>query len=83
MWKKITLIFSIIATLVGVGVGYGKLQSGQTETKKEVTEVKIVVKENTDKINENENKTIEHAAVIARTVAMLDKLEQRFYERGK
>lgn len=83
MIKTAGVIISILGTLFIGGVGFGKLQSNQTKTEETVKEVKVVVKENTEKINTNENKNIEHAVIIQRTVAMLDKLEERFNSREK
>lgn len=83
MVRIISLGFIILVTIIGGSIGYGKLQGDQKKTEEKVAEVKVIVKEHTVKINTNENKTIEHAVIIQRTVAMLDKLEERFNSRKK
>lgn len=77
MWKTIGVISTIAFTIIIASVGYGKLYANQSNTSKQVDEVKIEVKEVRKDVTENTAVSREQAVVLERAVKIIDKLEIR------
>lgn len=80
--KTLATIIGLILTLLTAGVGYGKLQDKAENTKGQVEKIEKEVKEQDKRINDEENINIRQSVIQERTIDMLDKLEQRMYERN-
>lgn len=75
--KELSIISGVVLTLLGAGAGYGQLQSKARETEKEVTEVKEVVKENTEAIDTEENINIRQTQMLENTAKILERIEAK------
>ena len=78
--KEIAIISAIIATIVGGGVSYGKSSQSINNTRDEVREVKVSVKENQE-VNVQQTVTLTKLGVTLSQVAktldrVVEKLEK-------
>lgn len=85
--KHIGVIVTVILSLVGFTLGYGKLQANQENTKEKVEEVKGEVKEveeevenHDDKIHELQYYSNAQSELNVRQLQIIDDLEKRLRE---
>jgi len=67
----------LVPAVLAVTAGYGAIKAKVDGQEKVVDEVKVDVGKNKEKINVNENRNIEHAIILERTIKLVEKLERK------
>ena len=75
--KNLAIPISLVATLIGVAVGYGALQNKVTTQKEDVVKLEGKVEKTKEAVSENEKIDLRQSIILETIANQLNKLDEK------